>query len=64
MSDMQMAVGVGGAVMQGKGRAGAGICGGFLAQAVINADLLPMGQPFRLALGQACAHWKIGSGKA
>ena len=61
VADVQMAVGVGRAVVQGKGGAGRGA--GLVAQAVIDADPLPPGQPVRLALRQARAHGKIGFGQ-
>ena len=58
VADVQMAVGVGRAVMQGEIAAS-----GLFAQAVIDPDLLPAGQPVGFALGQACAHGKIGFGQ-
>ena len=61
MADVQMPVGIGRAIVQGKGRAG--FAGGFGAQAVIDADFLPTVQPERLARGQACAHRETGFGQ-
>ncbi len=58
VADMQMPVGIGRAVVQREGLAPL-----FLAQAVVNADLFPTGEPIRLAVGQACAHRKIGLGQ-
>ena len=58
VTDMQVTVCVGGAVMQGKGRTTL-----FLAQAVIYADLLPALQPCGLAFGQARAHGEVGFGQ-
>ena len=59
VADMQVAVRIGGAIMQDEGLAVASC----LAQAIIDADLFPPGQPFGLALGQASAHRKIGYGE-
>ena len=53
-----MAVGIGRAVVQGEGRAAR-----LFAQAVIDADLLPAGQPVGFALRQARAHREIGFGQ-
>ena len=58
MTDVQMPVGIGWAVMQHKGRAAL-----LFAQAVIDADLFPLGQPVGLALGQSGSHREIGLGK-
>ncbi len=55
VTDMQVAVGIGRAVMQGEGRPPL-----LLAQAVVDADCLPAVQPAGLALGQARAHGEIG----
>ena len=52
MPDMDVAVGVGRAVMQHEFRSP----GGVLAQPVVEADLVPASQDFRLAFGQAGAH--------
>ena len=58
MANVQMAVCIGGAVVQDERLAA------FLfAQTIIDADLLPAFQPCGLALGQACAHGEIGFGK-
>ena len=59
VADMQVAVRIGGAIVQDEGLAVASC----LAQAIINADLFPPGQPFGLALGQASAHREFGYGK-
>ena len=61
VTDVEMAVGIGRAVVQRELLAATVF--GFVAQAVIDADLLPTGQPLRLALGQACAHGEIGLGQ-
>ena len=58
MTDVQMPVGIGWAVMQHKGRAAL-----LFTQAVIDADLFPLGQPVGLALGQSGPHREIGLGK-
>ena len=54
MADMQVAIGIGRPVMQGKT-----LTTGFFPQPVINADLFPTGQPFGFTLWQAGAHGKI-----
>ena len=53
---MNMAIGVRRAVMQGISR----LVRAVFAQGIIKIDFVPMGQPFRLFLGQACPHRKIG----
>ena len=53
--DMQMPVGIGGAVMQREGLAPL-----FFAQTVVNPDFGPAFQPFRFTFGQTCAHREIG----
>ena len=58
VADVQMAVGVRGSVVQGKGHPSR-----FLTQTMIDADLFPMGQPVRFAGRQACAHREIGFGQ-
>ncbi len=58
VTDVQMPVGIGRAVMQREG-----LTPLFLAQAVIDADLLPPLQPAGLALGQSGAHGEIGLGQ-
>ncbi len=64
VTDVQMPVGIGRSVMQRKRRAGVIIFArpgeGLFAQAVIDADLFPTGQPFGFPLGQARAHGEIG----
>ena len=55
VTDVQMPVCIGGAVVQCKRRATV-----FFAQAVIDADLFPSRQPFGFAFGQACTHGKVG----
>lgn len=45
--------------MQDEGPASLGIG----AQVIINADAFPMRKPFWLAVGQTCAHRKIGLGQ-
>ncbi len=55
MADVQMAIGIGGAIMQGKARTAC-----FFAQTVVNADLAPHFEPFGFTLGQASAHREIG----
>ncbi len=47
MPDMEVAVGIGGAVVQGEGLSA--LC--LFSQAVIDPDLLPAGEPARFALG-------------
>ena len=58
VADMEIAIGIGRAVMQREGFAAL-----FFAQTVIDPDFLPFFQPHRLALGQARAHRKLGSGQ-
>ena len=60
MADVQMPVGIGGAVMQGEGLARAVCQRRLFAQPVIDADPRPARQPVRFALGQARAHRKVG----
>ena len=55
MADVQVAVGIGGAVVQGERRAA-----GFLPQQVIDAEVFPALEPARLARGQARPHREIG----
>ena len=55
MADMDIAVGVGRAVMQHKARA----AGGGFAQALVKVDFVPARHQLRLALRQACAHRKF-----
>ena len=55
---MEMPVGVGGAVMEGKGRAP-----GLFPEPVIYADLLPALETVGLSLGQPGADGKIGLGQ-
>ena len=55
VADVQMAVGIGRAIMQRKV-----LASGLFAQPVIDADLFPTGQPTRLTLRQAPAHGKLG----
>ena len=52
MPDMDVAVGIGRPVMKDEFRPSRG----GLAQAFVEADLVPLFQDFRLALGQAGAH--------
>jgi hypothetical protein len=52
MPDMDVAVGIGRPVMQDE----FGAAGRFLAQAVVEADFVPVFSDFRLALRQAGAH--------
>ena len=59
VADMQVAVGIGGAVMQREGRAASG----FRAQLVVDPEAFPAGEPFGLAQRQACAHREIGFGQ-
>ncbi len=55
VADMQVAIRIGGAVVQREGLAPL-----LFAQAVIDADLFPPLQPFGFAFGQARAHREIG----
>ena len=52
------AVRIGRAIMQDEGLGAALL--GILAHAIIQAHLVPAGDPFRLRLGQAAAHGKFG----
>ena len=56
VADVQVAVGVGRAVVQHEGRAAVG----GLAQAVVDAEPLPAGEPVGLAVRQAGAHREVG----
>jgi hypothetical protein len=58
MPDVEVAVGVGRAVVQREGLASR-----LLAQTVVDSDPLPAVEPGRLALRQASAHRKLGLGK-
>ena len=55
MPDMDVAVGIGRAVMQDE----FGAAGGRLAQPAVEADLVPVLEDFRLALRQPRAHRKF-----
>ena len=55
VTDMQMPVRIGGAIMQHKWRTPR-----FFAQAVIDTHFFPSCQPIRFTLWQTCAHWKFG----
>ena len=59
MADMDVAIGVGRAVVKGEGLAALG----FFPQALVEVHLLPAGEPFRLALGQARLHGEVGLGQ-
>ncbi|MPL90964.1 hypothetical protein SDC9_37023 [bioreactor metagenome] len=61
VADVQMAVGIGRAVMQHE--RGAGIVAALFAQLVIDRQAFPAGQPFGLARGQAGAHLELGFGQ-
>ena len=66
VTDMQITIGIGGAIMQHEWwawRACLSRLCRLVAQALINANFLPTGQPIRLALWQACAHREISLGK-
>ena len=55
VTDVQMTVRIGRAIMQGKRCAAR-----FFAQAIIDVHLFPTGQPFRFTFGQSCTHREIG----
>ena len=63
VADVEVAVGVGRPVVEGEGLAAPRIPGGPLAQAVVDPDPLPAGEPVGLAPGQARAHGKAGRGE-
>ena len=58
VTDMQVAVRIGRAIMQAEHLAAR-----LRTKPVINPDLFPMGQPFRFTLGQASAHREISFGE-
>ena len=55
MTNMQMSIRIRRAIMQGKGRTARRLG----AQLIVNANLGPLFEPLRLALGQAGTHWEI-----
>jgi len=59
VADMDVAVGIRGAVMQDK----AGLVGVLRLQAVIKVKVAPQLEPFRLLRGQAGLHREIGFGQ-
>ena len=63
VADVQVAVGIGGAVVQREGRPFLSFRALLLAQAVIDADPFPARQPVGFALRQARAHRKVGFGQ-